>query len=90
MFKVRDNISLNILEDFGYRQITKPYSNDYYKIKDNYFIVINNTTAYIRAYKGKISTNYELFNSYQEIRIKTQYIKDLISLNIIEKKHLKK
>lgn len=92
MMKIKDNVDLNKLEEYGYSKIGKPMFNDYFKnLDNNIFICISNVwrvgqIATITAYKGNVNSWLDLGgNVFEETDVLEDYIQDLIQADLVEK-----
>lgn len=85
MLKIKDNVDLKELEKFGFKQIAKPLITDYFKLYEDHFICICPFSLNITSYKGKISSPFDLYNGFSEIRVTTEDVEDLIKADLVEK-----
>lgn len=78
MFKIKDGISLNVLEDFGFRYVLLLGDGNlphYIRVHDNITV-----STYFREI-----IFYDVHNKWTKIKNGKKYIKDLIKAGIVEK-----
>lgn len=88
MLKIKDNVDLKELEKFGFESGLPMFVNAYFRMTredENYFLHINIKKRTFNVYKGNAKNLLDLWQGFEEIEMKEEYIQDLIQAGLVEK-----